>query len=122
MATDSLANQKHTTIDRLAPSAATGRRRSFRPSSGSCFGKAFVDLDPRTSDTEPVFRARERPPTVLKFMVPGEPQSDFLGHELLISVERQAGGFRNSLAVQGCMKVYTAASERLGRLCRLSNE
>ena len=61
--------------------------------------RKFVDLGPGTSDAEPVFRARVRPPTVLKFMDPGEPQSDFLGHELLISVERHTGGRRNSVAV-----------------------
>ena len=31
-------------------------------------------------------------------------KSDFLGHELLISVERQAGGCRNSVAVQGAWR------------------
>ena len=84
--------------------------------SGSCLGKA-AELRrawPRTSDRQPSSSSTCAAPTVIKFMVPGESQSDFLDHELLISVERQAGGCRNSVAVQECMKVYTAASERRG--------
>ena len=59
---------------------------------------------------------------MIKFMVPGESQSDFLDYELLISVETQGGGCRSSAAGQEGMKMYPGGLRSAGKSAQVIDE